>query len=298
MPLAVANGIQIAYDTFGDPASPALLLIAGNGAQLLVWDAEFCGLLANTGLFVIRFDNRDAGLSTKFGAAGIPDSLAAIQAALAGRQVKAPYTLDDMADDAVGLLSALGLEKAHICGASMGGMIAQVVAYRHPERVLSLTSIMSTTGNFRLPQGNPETLARVVAPSPTERDAYVEHMQALWRTIWSPGFSFEEARVRAFLEKSYDRSFYPQGMARQNLAILACGDRRPRLATIKAPTLVIHGTDDPLIPVEGGEDTVRSIPGAHLHLIRGMGHDIPKAAWAELIGELSQHLAQAAPRPV
>lgn len=293
MAQATANGIRIAYDTFGESSLPALLLIAGNGAQMLFWDAAFCERLARTGLFVIRFDNRDAGLSTKFEEAGIPDFMATIKAAMEGKTVESAYSLEDMADDSVGLLAALGIEKAHICGASMGGMIAQVVASRHPEQVLSLTSIMSSTGNPGLPQGKPEAIAAVVAPPPEEREAYIEHNVHTWRRIWSPGFPFEEERARAFLEKSYDRSYYPQGMARQNAALMASGDRRPSLASIKAPTLVIHGADDPLMPVEAGKETARIIPGARLLIIPGMGHDMPKGAWAEIVRAIAQHTKQA-----
>jgi pimeloyl-ACP methyl ester carboxylesterase len=288
-----ANGIRIEYDTFGNHSLPALLLVAGNGAQLLFWEVEFCELLAKRGFFVIRFDNRDAGLSTKFDEAGIPDFPAAIRAVMAGKPVKAAYSLDDMADDAVGLLHALGIEKAHICGASMGGMIAQAISYRHPKHVLSLTSIMSNTGNPGLRQGNPEALAAVIAPPPEERGAYIEHTLNVWRKIWSPGFPFEEKRARTFIEKSYDRSFYPQGMARQNMAILANGDRTLSLSSIQAPTLVIHGADDPLIPVENGKDTARAIPEAKLLVIKGMGHDMPKGVWVEIADAISKHARHA-----
>jgi len=293
MPNVTANGIQIEYDTFGDSSFPVLLLIAGNGAQMIVWDAEFCELLAKTGLFVIRFDNRDAGLSTKFDEAGIPDMMVAVKAAMEGKTVESAYTLDDMADDSVGLLNALGIKKAHICGASMGGMIAQVISYRHPKYAMSLTSIMSTTGNPDLPYGKMDAIAAVVAPAPEERKAYVEHFVNVWRRIWSPGFPFEEERVRTFMEKSYDRSYCPQGMARQNTAVIASGDRRPLLSSIKVPTLVIHGADDPLIPVEGGKDTARVIPGASLLIINGMGHDMPKKVWSEIADAISHHTAQA-----
>ena len=298
MPNVTANGIAIEYDTFGDRSSPALLLIAGNGAQLLVWDAEFCKLLAETGLFVIRFDNRDVGLSTKFDEAGIPDIMSAIKAAMEGRKVAAAYSLDDMADDCVGLLDALHIEKAHICGASMGGMIAQVVSYRHPQRILSLTSIMSTTGNPNLPQGMPEAIAAVVAPPPTERQAYIEHNMNAWRKIWSPGFPFEEKRARTYMEESYDRSYYPSGMARQNMAILSCGDRTASLSSVKAPTLVIHGSCDPLIPVEAGKDTARVIPGANLLIIDGMGHDLPTEVWREIITAISRHIKNGPAQPI
>ena len=291
MPNVTANGIRIEYDTFGDDSHPALLLIAGNGAQTIFWDEDFCGLLVNKGFFVIRFDNRDAGLSTKFEEAGIPDFPAAIKALMEGKTVETAYSLDDMADDAACLLDALGIEKAHICGASMGGMIAQVISYRHPKRVLSLVSIMSTTGNHDLPQGKPETIAAVLAPAPGGRKAYIEHTMNVWRNIWSPGFPFEEERARTFIEKSYDRSYYPQGMARQNMAIIAGGDRRNQLSTIKVPALVIHGSDDPLIPVEGGKDTARVIPGAKLLIIDGMGHDMPKGVWAGIADAVSRHAA-------
>ncbi|MCX5849566.1 MAG: alpha/beta fold hydrolase [Deltaproteobacteria bacterium] len=289
MPNVKANGIQIEYDTFGESSSPALLLVAGNGAQIYFWDAEFCELLVKKGYFVIRFDNRDAGLSTKFEEAGIPDFPAAIKALMEGKPVQSSYSLDDMADDAVGLLDALGIEKAHICGASMGGMIAQVIAYRHPKHVLSLTSIMSTTGNPDLPQGKPDAIAAILAPAPAERKAFVEHMMNVWRKIWSPGFPFEETRARTFMEKSYDRSYYPQGAVRQNIALLANGDRRESLSTIAVPTLVIHGADDPLIPVEGGKDTARVIQGAKLLIISGMGHDMPKVVWAKIVDAISNN---------
>ncbi len=281
MPNVRANRIQIEYDTIGDSSFPAILLVAGNGAQINFWDVEFCELLVKKGYFVIRFDNRDAGLSTKFDEAGIPDFQASIKALMEGKPVQSAYSLDDMADDATGLLNALGIEKAHICGASMGGMIAQVIAYRHPKHVLSLTSIMSTTGNPDLPQGKPDALAAVLAPAPEEREAYVEQMMNVWRKIWSPGFPFEEKRARTFIAMSYDRSYYPQGMVRQNIALLANGDRRPALSSITVPTLVIHGADDPLIPAEGGKDTARVIPGASLLIIDGMGHDMPKGVWVE-----------------
>ncbi|MCF8033922.1 MAG: alpha/beta fold hydrolase [Desulfarculaceae bacterium] len=295
MSQARANGIQIEYETFGDSASPALLLIAGNGAQLIFWEDEFCQSLAQNGFYVICFDNRDAGLSTKFDQAGVPDLMAAFQAAMQGKPVQAAYSLDDMADDAVGLLNALGIGKAHICGLSMGGMIAQVVACRHPEHVLSLTCIMSNTGNPQAPQGKPEALAAVMAPAPEGREAFIEHNLEVWRKIWSPGFPFEEQRARTFMEKSYDRSFCPQGMARQNLAIMATGDRRPLLASIKAPALIIHGSADPLIPLEAGQEAVRVIPGASFLVIEGMGHDLPQGVWERIVDAVSRHAQQANP---
>lgn len=292
MAIISANGLQIACETTGDRASPALLLIAGNGAQLNFWEPDFCEMLAKKGFFVIRFDNRDAGLSTKCDAAGAPDMRALIRAAMAGQPVQAPYSLDDMADDAVGVLDALGIAKAHVCGASMGGMIAQLVASRHPDRVLSLTSIMSNTGNPAAPQGDPEALAAVVAPPPQERDAYIAHNLAVWRKIWSAGFPFEEERARRFLEESYDRSFYPQGMIRQNAAIIARGDRREALASITTPTLIVHGAADPLIPAAAGGEAAQVIPGARLLVIAGMGHDMPVGVWSKIADAISRLAGQ------
>ncbi|RAI32324.1 alpha/beta fold hydrolase [Rhodoplanes serenus] len=282
MPSVEANGIRIAYETFGRADDPTLLLIAGNGAQLTFWEPDFCELLAEAGFRVICFDNRDAGLSTKFDEAGTPDIMAVAAAVGAGREVASPYSLDDMADDAAGLLDALSIEQAHVCGVSMGGMIAQIVACRHPGRVLSLTSIMSSTGNPALPQGRPEAIAAVTGPAPEERDACIEHNLAVWRAIWSPWFPFEEERARAFLATSYDRSWCPQGMARQSVAVILSGDRRRALSSIRVPTLVIHGSADPLIPVEAGEDTARTISCAELLVVAGMGHDMPTPAWGRM----------------
>ena len=286
MPNVKANGIQIEYDTFGTNSSPALLLVMGAGGQMIFWDFEFCELLAKRGLYVIRFDNRDVGLSTKFDKAGIPDMMAAMK----GQPVCSAYSLEDMADDAVGLLDALGIEKAHICGASMGGMIAQVVSYRYPERVMSLTSIMSSTGNPELPQIKPNVLAALFKPVPAEREAYIEHNLDLWRTLWSPGFPFDEKRSRTIMAESYDRSYYPQGMVRHSAAVFAHGYRRSSIASIKVPTLVIHGAEDPLMSVEGAKETAQLIPGAKLLIIEGMGHDMPKGAWPEIIDAISSHI--------
>ena len=289
MPNVTANGIQIEYDTFGDASSPTLLLIIGAGGQMVYWEFEFCESLAKRGLFVIRFDNRDAGLSTKFDEAGIPDMMAAME----GKPVNAAYSLDDMAADAVGLLNALDIQKAHICGSSMGGEIAQIISYRYPEHVLSLTSIMSSTGNPKLPQMKPEVLAAVFKPVPGEREAYIEHNVNLWRTLWSPGFPFDEKRLRRVLAEGYDRSYYPPGMIRQSLAVLKNGYRKSSIASIKAPTLVIHGDGDPLMAVEGGKETAQLIPGAKLLIINGMGHDMPKEAWPKIIDAISSHTMQA-----
>ncbi len=288
MPNVRANGIQIEYDTFGNPANEPLLLIMGLGSQMILWHEDFCGMLADRGHYVIRFDNRDVGLSTKLDEAGVPDVMQIISALMAQQPIQAPYTLDHMADDAIGLLDGLGIERAHICGASMGGMIAQTVAIRHQHRVKSLVSIMSTTGDASLPPSRPEALAFLMTPPPTEREALIEHHVKLWRTIGSPGFPFDEDFIRARSAMLYDRCFYPQGQVRQLAAILAHGSRRERLKSVRVPTLVIHGVDDPLVPVDGGKDTAAHIAGAELMLVEGMGHDNPRDVWPRAIEAISR----------
>ena len=279
MPLAQSNGIEIAYETFGDASNPVLLLVMGLGCQLLLWDTEFCELLAERGFHVIRFDNRDVGLSSKIEGGPVPD----IMAVLAGDTSSASYTLDDMAADAVGLLDALGIDGAHLVGASMGGMIAQQVAALYPERALSLVSIMSTTGNGEVGQPLPTALTALIGPSPGDRDAYAEFAVHAFGTIGSPGYPREDDDVRRRALESYDRCHYPIGFLRQLLGIMASGDRSERLAGIRVPTLVIHGEADPLITVSGGEATAEAIPGARLWKIPGMGHDLPRELWPDLV---------------
>ncbi len=293
MPNVTANGIQIEYDTFGDSSAPPLLLIMGLGAQMILWDEEFCEQLAAKGHYVIRFDNRDIGLSTKIDEAGVPDIMQAMGAMASGAEIESPYTLDDMADDAAGLLDALGIDKAHVCGASMGGMIAQTIAIRHPDRVSSLTSIMSTTGDRNLPQAEPDAMAVLLTPAPTEREAAIEHSMNIWRTIGSSGFPLDEERTRNRATLSFDRCFHPEGMARQLVAILAHGDRTPALGSVTAPTLVIHGVTDPLVPVECGRATAKAVPGADLLEIEGMGHDMPVGAWPQIVDAISAHVSKA-----
>lgn len=283
MPEANANGTIIAYDTFGNPSGRPLLLIIGVGLQMIHWDDDLCQDLAERGHYVIRFDNRDVGLSTKFKDAGVPDLLETIGKIRQGAQARPPYTLEDMADDAVGLLDALGIRKAHICGMSMGGMIAQTIAIRHPSRTLSLISIYSRTGNPNAPQPNPDVYSLLTAPPPSEREAYIEYMLTFQKTISGRGFPVDEAWVRKISARSYDRCFYPQGKVRQLAAILTQGNREPALASVKVPTLVVHGTDDPLVPVEGGKRTAQAITGSQLMLIEGMGHDLPHGgAWPQI----------------
>jgi pimeloyl-ACP methyl ester carboxylesterase len=292
MPNVTANGIQIEYDTFGDSSSPPLLLIMGLGGQMIAWDEDFCKQLVDKGLYVIRFDNRDIGLSTKFEELGIPDIVAAATARMEGQEVQFAYTLDDMADDVVGLLDALGIEKAHICGASMGAAITQTVGYRHPSRVLSLIPIMGTTGNPDLPLAKPEAMEVLMTPAPEEREAYIEHRVKMFKVLWGTlPYDEEESRKRA--AAAYDRSFYPQGMARQLMAIYAHGNRKPHLTSVTAPTLVIHGVEDPLVPVEGGKDTAETIPGAEILLIEGMGHSVPKAVSPQIVDAIAKLTSKA-----
>lgn len=290
MPSVSANGIQIEYETFGESVSPPLLLIIGLAGQLIFWDEELCEQLAQQGHFVIRYDNRDVGLSSKSEEAGVPN-MRTIEALMQGEAIKPPYTIEDMAEDAVGLLDALGIKKAHLCGMSMGGMIAQTVAIRHPRRVLSLISIYSTTGNPELPQPKPEAMEFLLTPPPEEREANIEYTLKLFRTIAGPGFPFDEKWHRKMAVQAYDRAFYPQGVARQFAAILAQRNRKAALALISVPTLVIHGTDDPLVPVECGKDTAEAVPGAELKIIDGMGHDLPHGgAWPQIINAIVDHI--------
>ncbi|MBI5018215.1 MAG: alpha/beta fold hydrolase [Deltaproteobacteria bacterium] len=270
---AAVNGIHVEYETIGNPSDPPLLLIAGLSDQLIHWDDGLCGDLAARGHYVIRFDNRDAGLSTR---------------------VDAAYTLDDMADDAVGLLDALDLPTAHLCGASMGGMIAQIVAIRHPARVLSLTIVYSTSGSRRLPPPRPDVLELLFTPSPREKGPCVEFLVGLHRAFSGKGFAFDEAWTRTIVARAYDRSFSPEGTSRQLRAVMDQTDRRSALASVRVPTLVIHGTDDPLVPLEAAVQLSEAIPGARLLLIEGMGHDLPHGgAWPKIVEAVSEHTADA-----
>jgi pimeloyl-ACP methyl ester carboxylesterase len=291
MPQARANGIEIEYESFGDRDATPLLLTMGLGAQMVLWDESFCEALAERGHHVIRYDNRDVGLSTKFDQAGEPNVL---QMMLDPAAAPAPpYTLDDMADDAAGLLDALGIESAHVCGASMGGMIVQTLALRHRDRVRSMTSIMSTTGNRELPAADPAVSARLMQPPASNRDEAIERSVETFKVIGSPGFAFDEAGVRDKAARSYDRCFLPSGQTRQLAAILVQPDRRAALGALDLPALVIHGASDPLVPVEGGRDTAAAIPGAELLEIEGMGHDMPRELQARFVDHICALVARA-----
>lgn len=295
MPQARANGITLEYDVHGSETGEPVLLIMGLGAQMTRWPQPFMELLAAQGLQVIRFDNRDVGLSEKIEAGGVPDLTKVIGALMQGQKPDVPYVLDDMAADAVGLLDALGIARAHIVGASLGGMVAQLVAADYPDRVLSLTSIMSTTGNRELPPAKPEAMAVLNdrGPDPlVDLEGYLAHSIKGARAIGSPGYPQPEASLRESSLASFRRSYYPPGFARQYAAAAASPDRRPKLAGVTAPTVVIHGGDDPLVPVEGGHDTAAHVPGSELRIVPGMGHDFPP----ELYGEIADGILRAVER--
>ena len=293
MPKALANNIEIEYDTFGDPSEKPLLLIMGLGAQMISWLPELCELFVKKGFYVIRFDNRDVGLTTKFEGLGVPAIMEAITKLQNGEEVSSPYSLEDMADDAMGLLDHLNIKKAHICGASMGSMIAQIIAIRHPSRVLSLVPIMGSTGNPELPQATPQAMQVLMAPMPTKREKYIKESVKRGRVLYGNGFPYDEELRAKLAAEVYDRSFYPEGFSRQLMAILANGDRREKLKSLKVPTLVIHGKDDPLVPVEGGIDISKNIPEAELLLIDGMGHSLPPETWPQIAEAIKRNAEKA-----
>ena len=296
MARAKANGIEIEYEVTGPEDGPAVLLINGLGTQLISWPEALVRGLAAHGFRVIAFDNRDAGLSTRFDAAGPADLAAAFAAARAKQPVPAPYRLEDMADDAAGLLDALGIAAAHVVGSSNGGAIAQIFAIRHPDKTLSLTSIMATSGRRGLPRPSEAAnawLGKPRNPNAT-RGEFMEEAVETARVIGSPGFPRDEAAIRAQAGRLYDRAYYPLGHGRQLLASIASGDGRcARLGEIKAPTLVIHGSEDPLVPLGCGEDVARSIPDARMMVIGGMAHDYPEMAIPQIVSGIAENAARA-----
>ncbi len=287
--VAKVNGLEITYDTFGDTSAPPMLLIMGLGAQMIAWHEEFCSQLAARGYWVIRFDNRDIGLSTKFHEAGVPDPLAMMQKVALGEAIQVPYTLRDMAGDATGLLDALEIPSAHVVGASMGGMIAQEMVIHYPERVRTLTSIMSSTNDPGLPPPKPEAAAILAAPVPEDRPGYIEQSINTWQVLAGPKIPYTESDIREQAGRAFDRGLNPAGMARQLAAILACASRREALQAVKTPSLIIHGDSDPLVPVEAGIDTADSIPQAKLLIIEGMGHALPPEVWPQVVEAIAQH---------
>jgi pimeloyl-ACP methyl ester carboxylesterase len=288
------SGIDIAYEQFGDPGAPPVLLVMGLATQMLGWPDEFCSALVARGLRVIRFDNRDVGLSTHLRDARPPDMMAA----LSGDASSATYSLSDMAADTVGLLDGLGLASAHIVGASMGGMIAQTIVIERPDRVRSLTSIMSTTGDTAVGQPRPEALGALMTAPATSRQEAEDRTVAIFRVIGSPGFELDEAELRERAGLAYDRADDPLGVGRQLVAIVASGDRTASLRSVTVPTLVLHGAEDPLVEVSGGRATAEAIRGAELVVFDGMGHDLPRGLWpavTERIYDLVQRAEAPAP---
>ena len=294
-----ANGVDIEVEDSGadgsQAARPVVLLIMGLGMQLVAWPPALVDALLAAGYRVIRHDNRDIGLSQKFGHLGRPNLIWSMLKLRLGLPLRPPYTLQDMADDAIGVLDALKVRQAHIVGVSMGGMIAQRVALRAPERVLSLTSIMSSSGARHLPQARPEVMRTLLSrPKGSSRAAIVDHYLRLFRAIGSPGFPIPEDQMRERILRGLERCYNPQGTQRQMIAIGADTDRRAReLARIQRPTLVLHGRADPLVPLACGEDTARRIPGARLNLIDGMGHDLAPGVVERLLPPLLAHMGAA-----
>jgi pimeloyl-ACP methyl ester carboxylesterase len=270
------NGIDLEYVTDGDPSEPALLLVMGLGGQLIAWSQGFVDGLNERGFFVIRYDNRDCGLSTKF--EGLPE----ITALFTGDTASAPYRVEDMADDAAALLAELGIDRAHVVGASMGGMITQALAIHHTDHFLTACSIMSTTGDRSVGAPTGEAMSALLRPVATSREEAIEASLAGSRVIGSPKYPTDEAELRERAGAAYDRSYCPDGTARQLAAILASPDRTEGLRGVRMPFLVIHGEDDPLVTLSGGEATAAAVPGAKLLTIPGMGHDLPQALWAEV----------------
>lgn len=286
-----ANGLQIEYDTFGESGHDPVLLIMGLGTQMTAWSPDFCNALAAHGRYVIRFDNRDVGLSSKFHGAKAPGRWRYFLHHVFKAPLNAPYSLDDMADDATGVLDALGIDSAHIVGVSMGGMIAQLMTVKSPQRVKSLTSIMSTSGDPKLPRPRREVIRQILMKRPKSGDPeqLIEHLVESFQMIGSPAYPRSEGEWRELISAAVRRSSYPQGFRRQVAAIFADGSRVERLTAIDRPTLVIHGSDDPLVPVECGIDTARHIAGARLEIIEGMGHDLPPQLVDRLTSLIADH---------
>jgi pimeloyl-ACP methyl ester carboxylesterase len=282
-----ANGIKLNYDTFGSPEAPLLLLVSGLGMQMIGWDEDFCQQLALQGYWVIRFDNRDVGLSTKLDELGMPNVMEAYPKWQAGESVSgAPYLLKDMAGDAVGLMDALGIEQGHVVGVSMGGMIVQELLIHFPDRVKTAVSIMSTP---TIPQAKPEAEILLLTPPPTNRQEHIRQSIAATKVLLGRGFPLHEERVHDTASRAYERGLSPIGTARQMMAVMASGSRVEALKKVNVPSLVIHGDDDALIMVEGGYETAAAIPNAKLLIIEGMGHSLPIEAWTQIVTAIAEH---------
>lgn len=284
---ATANGLQLCFQCFGESHNPPLVLIMGLATQMIHWDDVFCQTLADQGFWVIRFDNRDIGKSSKIKG----QKAAGISALLANqwfnRPLQVPYLLSDMANDTLGLLDYLDIANAHLVGVSMGGMIAQSMTIQAPDRVKSLTSIMSTTGNRKLPKPKPWLTLKMIKPVPTEQNNYVEHVLGMWELLHGKAYPFDPERVKATLLRAYQRGFYPPGVRRQTSAIIASPDRTSDLRAIEIPTLVMHGDYDPLVPLACGQATAEAVPHSKLKVFKGMGHTLPRELWPSMIEEIS-----------
>jgi pimeloyl-ACP methyl ester carboxylesterase len=287
--LAPSNGIELAYQEVGDESAEPLLLVMGLGTQMLGWDEELCVQLAERGFRVVRFDNRDIGHSTMLDDAGVPSRLDLFL----GRRRKAAYLLSDMAADAVGLMDHLGIDSAHVVGASMGGMIAQILAIEHRERIRSLVSMMSTTGGRTVGTPTLKAFGLMLAKAPRSREAYAERIVKTFELVGSPAYETDEERLRELAGRMYDRSHNPRGILRQMHAITASGNRTARLRKVSLPATVIHGTRDPLVRPSGGRATARAIPGARLRIVEGMGHDLPRELWPLFVSEIADTAARA-----
>jgi len=286
---AQVGSVELVYETIGDPSDAPLLLVMGLGMQLIHWDRELCELLAERGFHVIRFDNRDAGLSTK-----IRGPVPNVMRLMAGMPTRVPYLLHDMAGDTFGLLDHVGIERPHVVGVSMGGMIGQTMAIERPERVLSLASMLSTPGDRRVGTPKLRVWTLMMRRAPQDRDAYIRYFVKVFRMIGSPAYRLDEERSRELAAATYDRSHYPPGTARQLAAIMASGSRTAALRQLDVPTVVIHGESDPLVPLRAGLATARAIPGAELITIPGMGHDMPRELWPTIVDAIARNAARAA----
>ncbi|MGD0527502.1 MAG: alpha/beta hydrolase [Polyangiaceae bacterium] len=290
MPRAVVStGVELEYEVFGEAEAPTVVLVMGFALQLVAWEPRFCESIAARGFRVVRFDNRDVGKSTKLAHAGFPD----FAKAMAGDRSAAPYAIEDMADDLGALIVALGVPAAHLVGVSMGGFIVQEAAIRHPGRVLSIASIMSSTGKRSVGGAKPEALAVLFAPVPADREGALERALTTWRVVRSPGFPFDEERIRHRAMLAWERDHEPAGVARQAAAIVTQRDRTADLGRVRTPVVVIHGAADPLIDVSGGEATAAAIPGARLVVVPGMGHDLPPEVWPKIIDAIVDNARRA-----
>jgi pimeloyl-ACP methyl ester carboxylesterase len=283
---ANTNGLELCFQSFGKASNPPLILIMGLATQMIHWDDVFCQTLAERGFWVIRFDNRDIGKSTKIKGQKAASVTQIIAHQWFNRPLNVPYFLNDMADDTIGLLDYLDISQAHVVGVSMGGMIAQCMALKSPERIRSITSIMSTTGNRKLPKPKPWVTLKILQPVPTELDSYVEHVLRMWKMLHGQTYTFDQARVAETLVKAHQRCFYPAGVKRQTSAIIASPDRTAELQSLKLPALVLHGDKDPLVPLACGLATADAVPHSKLKVYEGMGHTLPRELWTDMIDEI------------